>query len=397
MRILKQSTELRSLFQKRKIASSKLKWGVCTMSFVEQELMRFINEIIVPNVDTYELQEAIPLDVIRAMGDRGLLCPLIPKNYGGVEYDLQTIGRINEKIGQASASVRSVLTVQGMVSLAILKFGTEAQKEKWLPKLVSGKVVGGFALAEEEAGCDSSNLSTTYTEVDEEYELVGKKTWVTMGQVASLFLVFARSGEEYSAFLVEKDRIGLQVEDVTGMLGLRASMVANVTLDNVRLPKESLLGRLGSALRFIVPTCLDYGRYTVACGCVGLSQACIDVCYSYVEKRKQFGTKLKDFQMIQRMLAKMVTQTKASRLLCQNAAKLKEEEDFGAITDTCVAKYYASTSVNEVASMAVQILGAYGCLNEHPVERYFRDAKLFEIIEGSTQILEIMIANNYLG
>lgn len=362
----------------------------------KEAALAFAKKKIIPIATESDEKESYPVELIRDMGKQGFLCPHIPSEYGGGELDIYSIGLINEQIGQASASIRSILTVQGMVALAVLKYGTKQQKYKWLPKLSSGEVIAGFALAEEEAGSNSSNLSTSYHEVKKEFELNGKKTWIIMGQLADLFLVFARCGEEFSAFLVERERAGIIVDSVKGLLGLRASMVADVTFSNVRIPKENLLGSVGIGLRFIVPLCLDYGRYTVAWGCVGLSQACVNECFLYTNQREQFGTKIKDFQMIQRMLAKMVALTKSSRLMCWNAAERKEEEDFNSVLETCITKYYVSTVSNEVASLAVQIFGANGCKNGYAIERYFRDAKISEIIEGSSQILEIMIASNYL-
>ena len=363
----------------------------------KEEAKSFAKKKIVPIARECDEQGYYPVELIREMGEHGFLCPHIPEEDGGGNFDIYSIGLINEQIGQASASIRSVLTVQGMVALAIYKYGTKEQKDKWLPKLSRGEVIAGFALAEEDAGSDSSNLSTSYCEVKErEYELNGKKTWITMGQLASLFLVFARRGGEFSSFLVERESAGITVEPVNGLLGLRATMVADVTFSNVRIPKENLLGSPGIGLRFIAPVCLDYGRYTVAWGCVGLCQACVNECFLYTDKRKQFGVRIKEFQMIQRMLAKMVALTKASRLMCWNSAVRKEEGDFNSVLEICVAKYYASKAANEVATMAVQIFGANGCKNQYAIERYFRDAKISEIIEGSSQILEIMIANNYI-
>ena len=241
----------------------------------KEAALAFAKKKIIPIATESDEKESYPVELIRDMGKQGFLCPHIPSEYGGGELDIYSIGLINEQIGQASASIRSILTVQGMVALAVLKYGTKQQKYKWLPKLSSGEVIAGFALAEEEAGSNSSNLSTSYHEVKKEFELNGKKTWITMGQLADLFLVFARCGEEFSAFLVERERAGIIVDSVKGLLGLRASMVADVTFSNVRIPKENLLGSVGIGLRFIVPLCLDYGRYTVAWGCVGLSQACV--------------------------------------------------------------------------------------------------------------------------
>ena len=363
---------------------------------VRELVESFVERKVLPISTECEEKEEYPIELVKQIGEYGFLCPHIPHKYGGSELDYQSIGIINEMIGCASASVRSILTVQGMVALAVYKYGTEEQKKKWLPKLASGEIIGGFALAEENAGSDSSNLFTTYQETENGYQIKGKKIWVTMGQLSDIFLVFARNRNNLTAFLVERYRDGIEVERVNGLLGLRATSVAEVTFSNVIIPKENLIGSEGIALRFIVPTCLDYGRFTVAWGYVGVSQACINECYSYTDQREQFGSKIKDFQMIQSFLAQMIALTKAARAMCRNAAEHLDSSDFNSIYETCLAKYFVSRACNKVASMAVQIMGANGCRNTYAIERYFRDAKISEIIEGSTQILEIIISNNYI-
>ena len=369
---------------------------------IEQDKIRemvetFVEECVLPISTECDAIEKYPVELIKQMGELGFLCPHIPMEYGGSELDYKSIGIINEVIGGASASVRSILTVQGMVALAIYKYGTENQKKKWLPKLSKGEIVGGFALAEENAGSDSSNLETIYQATENGYRISGKKIWVTMGQISNLFLVFAKKDSNFTAFLVERSRNGVEIEPVKGLLGLRATDVADVTFSDVMIPQENILGNEGVALRFMVPTCLDYGRFTVAWGYVGVSQACVSDCFSYVERREQFGSKIKDFEMIQSFLAKMIALTKAGRLMCINAAECLDTGDFNSIYETCLAKYFVSKACNKIAAMAVQVMGSNGCKKTYAVERYFRDAKISEIIEGSSQILEILLANNYFG
>jgi alkylation response protein AidB-like acyl-CoA dehydrogenase len=209
--------------------------------------------------------------------------------------------------------------------------------------------------------------------------------------VADLFLIFARCDDKISSFLVARDAAGLSTEPINGVLGVRASMLAEVRLNACRTPKESRIDHAGFGFSHIATHALDLGRYSVAWGCVGIGQACLEASMSYASERKQFGTYLRDRQLIQRMLTDMITNVKAARLLCYQAGFLKDKKDPKAVLETSVAKYFASTMVTKVANDAVQIHGANGCGSEYPVQRYMRDARVMEIIEGSTQIQQITI------
>lgn len=358
----------------------------------QDEFRKFVNLEILSQADRYDREEQVSGEVIGKLARKGYLGALVPTEYGGREMEMITCGILNEEVGRGCSSLRSLLTVHGMVSQAISKWGNAQQKEKWLPRLASGEVVGAFALTEPQAGSDAKNIMTTVTATAAGYVLNGQKKWITFGQIADLFLVFAQSEGKTAAYLVEKDSPGLSLSPIHGMLGVRASMLAELHFKDCVVAKENLLGRVGLGIPYIAAMALDYGRYSVAWGCVGVAQACLDACLQYTNERKQFGVYLRDHQLIQLMLTDMLTNTKAARLLCLQAGYLRESGDPRAIVDTSIAKYFASTSLNKIANDAVQIHGANGCSSEFPVQRYLRDAKIMEIIEGSTQLQQINIA-----
>lgn len=360
----------------------------------QKHISHFLDTNVIPFVNQFEKQGSFSRGLIQKMGEEGFLGASIPQKYGGSNLNMSQIGILNEEFAKACSSVRSILTVQGMMELSILRWGNDAQRNAWLPKLASGEVVGSFALAEQEAGSDAGNIQMEAIKRDNHYILNGKKIWATMGQIADLYLVFANYNGKNTAFLVEKSPSVL-VEPVDGLLGVRASMIANLTFNNCIVPEENVLGVEGAGLEYIATSCLDYGRYTVAWACLGISQACVDLCIDYVKTRKQFGVALREQQLIQQMITQMVINTKAVRLYCYNIAKLREEGDPDSIIETWSAKYLASKVVNDVVSKAVQIFGANGCFDQYPIERYFRDAKINEIIEGTSQLHEIIIASNY--
>ncbi|MEO1374368.1 MAG: acyl-CoA dehydrogenase family protein, partial [Cyanobacteria bacterium J06635_10] len=318
----------------------------------------------------------------------------LPQEYGGKGMDMITYGILNEEIGRGCSSVRSLLTVHNMVSQALCKWGNKSQKEYWLPKLASGEIIAAFALSEPNVGSDAKSVETTATLAGDAYVLNGKKKWITYGQIADVFLVFAKCEGKPTAFLVEKNSPGLCVKPMSGILGIRASMTAELHFDNCHIPVENKIGKLGFGFSYIASYALDYGRYSVAWGSVGIAQACLSACIKYTNERKQFGVYLKEHQLIRQKITQMIANVKAARLLCYQAGYLKEINNPNSITETSIAKYFASTVATKIANDAVQIHGGNGCSSEYPVERYLRDSKVMEIIEGSTQIQEITIAES---
>lgn len=354
----------------------------------------FVDKEIGPYADQFDREECMPSDVIDKVAQQHYLGAVIAKEYGGQDTDLITFGLLNEELGRGCSSVRSLITVHSMVAYAIQRWGTQQQKDQWLPKLATGETIAAFALTEPRVGSDAKSIETTAVTQNGSFILNGRKKWITYGQIANLFLIFATCDGKPSAFLVARDSPGLTIKPIHGLLGTRASMLAEVHMNDCQIPKENLIGGLGFGFGTVALSALDLGRYSVAWGSVGIGQACLEACLHYTSERKQFDTYLKDHQLIRRMITNMVTNVEAARLMCCRAGYLKETGDPEATTSILMAKYFASTAATQIASDAVQIHGANGCSRDYPVQRFMRDAKVMEIIEGSTQIQQIVIAKN---
>lgn len=373
---------------KMELTKEQLKW--------KAEFQAFADEVVAPSAEMNDREERIDPEVIGKLKENGYLGSMLPKEYGGMELDWVAIGILNEEIGRGCSSVRSLLTVHGMAALAILRWGSDDQRNRLLPRMASGKLIGAFALTEPEVGSDAKNVQTTAVLSDDWYLLNGRKKWITIGQIADIYLVFAQCEGQATAFLVESTSPGFSRTPLTGLLGVRGSMLAELRFDDCKIPKENIIGRIGTGLSHVALNCLDYGRYTVACGCVGLGQACLDQSVSYAARRMQFGAPLGENQLIQKMLTEMTVNVKAARLLCYQAGYLKDIMDPDSIMETWTAKYFAARMLNQTTNDAVQIHGANGCIHDYPVERYMRDAKINEIIEGTTQMHEMLIGMNAL-
>ncbi|WP_413198528.1 acyl-CoA dehydrogenase family protein [Nostoc piscinale] len=360
----------------------------------QAEFRAFVNQEICPDAGKWDRQEFTPPELIKKIAQRGFLGAILPQEYGGQAMDMITYGILNEEIGRGCSSIRSLLTVHNMVAHAVCKWGNKSQKEYWLPKLASGEIIAAFALSEPNVGSDAKSVETTAALVGDAYVLNGQKKWITYGQIADIYLVFAQCEGKPTAFLVEKNSPGFTVKPMSGILGVRASMSAELYFHNCQIPRENLVGRLGFGFAYIAASALDYGRYSVAAGCVGIAQACLEACIKYTNERKQFGVYLKEHQLIRQKITQMIANIKAARLLCYQAGYLKDINDPNSIIETAIAKYFASTVATKIANDAVQLHGGNGCSNEYPVERYLRDSKIMEIIEGSTQIQEITIAES---
>lgn len=356
----------------------------------------FVEGEIVPHAGRWDQDERLPAEVIDRLRSRRYLGAPLPAAVGGTGMDMITYGLLHQEIGRGCSSVRSLLTVHDMVAHALCRWGSAEQKERWLPQLASGEVIAALGLSEPDVGSDAVGVEMAATAGHGCFLLQGRKKWISFGQIAGLFLIVARLDGEPTAFLVARETPGLSIRPITGMLGLRASMLAELQLDQCRVPRDNLVAGVGRGFTPVVATALDLGRYTVAWGCVGIAQACLDASLQYAGERRQFGAYLKDHQLIQAMLATMIANVTAARLLCLHAGSLKDSGDPGAMMETFLAKYFASTMVTRTANDAVQIHGAVGCSSEAAVQRYLRDARIMEIIEGTTQISQITIGRQGL-
>ncbi|QWR77832.1 acyl-CoA dehydrogenase family protein [Candidatus Magnetomonas plexicatena] len=356
------------------------------------EFKAFVNEHVAPFADTFDREQKIPDELIALIAQNGWFGLIVPKEYGGMAADMITYGLMCEEMGCGSASLLSLLTVHGMVIQAILRWGSSVLKERWLRKLAAGEVIGAFALTEPNIGSDASSVETVAVKTETGFILTGKKKWISFGQRADLFMIIAQCEGKPTAFLLEKSTPGFSIAQITDTFGFRAAMMAELTMDNCLIAEENMVGRIGFGVTHVATHALDYGRYTVGWGCVGLARACLEASLKYTAQRVQFGTYLRKHQLIQHMITDMIASITAARLLCFNAGQLKDTGDHRTIMETAIAKYFSSTMVVKAALDAVQIHGANGISCDYPVARYLRDAKVMEIIEGSSQMQQIIIA-----
>ncbi|MEU6852069.1 acyl-CoA dehydrogenase family protein [Actinacidiphila alni] len=354
----------------------------------------FVDTHIMPVADAYDRRGAVPEEIQERIGEAGLWAPFYPAALGGQDLDLVTLGQVHEEVGRGCSSVRSLLTVHTMLSWALLRWGSPAQIEQWAPSLATGAVRGAFCLSEPAGGgSDTAGIRTTAVQEAGGWRLNGRKKWITGGQRADLFLVFARTETSVIALLVPRRSPGVRVIPLEDVLGTRASLIAELEFDDVRLGPDALLGPSSFASGMVLSGTLDLGRFSVASGSVGIVQGCLEASAFYTAQRTVGGSKLRELQLIRAKLTDMVTDVRAARLLCHQAGLLKDAGDPATIMATWVAKYFASTAAARHSTEAVQIHGANGMSADFPVARLYRDAKVMEIIEGSNEIQRITIAD----
>ncbi len=360
---------------------------------------RFAEQEIRPVLAEYEAREEVPLGLLRRMGDLGFFGIVVPEAYGGAGLDYWAYAGLMEELGPYG-SIRTVVSAQqSLVATPILHFGTEEQRQRYLPDLATGRIFGAYALTEPGAGSDAGSLQTQAVREGDHWVLSGQKTFITNGNLADLFVVFAQADPSQghrgiTAFLVERD-LGVQTTPLKGKLGLRASDTATVFLDRVRVPDSHRLGPVGQGLRIALHT-LDHGRIAVAAAAVGTSQACLDLCVRYVQERHQFGRPIGAFQMVQDLLADMAVETEAARMLTYRAIAARDRG--GRFTqEAAMAKYYATETANRNAARAIQIHGGYGFFEEYEVARLYRDARVYTLYEGTSQIQKLVIGSHLTG
>ncbi|MFT6649961.1 acyl-CoA dehydrogenase family protein [Pseudophaeobacter arcticus] len=301
-------------------------------------------------------------------------------------------GHMHQALGAASASVQGVLNVHHMGGSALAKWSSKAQKSHWMPKLLSGEICCAIAMTEPEVGSDISAVQTQARPVTGGYELTGQKAWITCGDFADLFVVIARTEAGPTAFLLPKQTPGLRIDPIDGMLGCRGYMMANLHLEAAFLPEDHLLGRPGFGASHVAVTGLEAGRLNLAWGCVGLAEAACQLALRRAKTRQQFGAAIGDFQLVQQLLARMATDIHAARLMCQSASSARALRQMDAAKQATMAKYFASQMVGRVTRDAQQIFGAEGIGGNSPMALYYRDSRIMEVIEGTTQVLESLIA-----
>jgi alkylation response protein AidB-like acyl-CoA dehydrogenase len=360
------------------------------------EFKDFVALNVEPFAEAWDREQGIPDLVISMLAKSGYLGSSLPPDYGGRGWDIVTFGLLNEALGRGSSSLTGVLTVQAMISMALLKWGTKEQKGKWLPPLAKGEMIGAFALTEPGTGSDIQSLATGFTPEGDHFILNGSKKWISCAQIAAVFLVFGKLEQRPVACLVPRDSPGLRVEPIDDLMGFRAAGLAEIHFNDVEVPSANLVGKPGFALSHVAPVGLHYGRISTACSALGLLRGCFEESIAHAAMRKIGDKSVGDIGMIRSLIARMGTDLEAGSLLCRSACRAEDERLPEVFERTLMAKYFTSRAAVRAASDAVQIGGASGCHGSSPVSRYYRDAKIMEIIEGTTQIHEHLLGRIFV-
>jgi butyryl-CoA dehydrogenase len=371
----------------------------------QQQMIRkmareFAEKEIKPVAGEFDESATFPTDIVKKLGDLGFMGMMVPEEYGGAAMDCVSYAIAVEEISRADASVGVTMSVTNSLACQpIMDYGNEEQKKKYLPDLAQGMTLGAYSLTEPEAGSDAGNVQTTAVLDGDHYVINGTKIFVTNGGKADVIVLFAATDKEagsrgLSGFIVEKDMPGFRPGKKEDKMGMRASNTSELIFEDCRVPKENLLGKEGEGFKIALAT-LDGGRIGIAAQAVGIGQASLEAAIAYSKEREQFGRRICKFQAIQWIIANMATEIEAARLLTYRVAHLKEKGERFTM-EAAQAKLFASEAAVRAAINAVQVHGGYGYMKEYDVERYFRDSKLTEIYEGTSEVQRLVIAASLL-
>jgi alkylation response protein AidB-like acyl-CoA dehydrogenase len=360
----------------------------------------FLDREAVPHRARWDRDESVDLEIIPKMAEIGFFGLTIPEEYGGLGGDYVTYALGMEELGRADSALRGIVSVSnGLFGKSVLGHGTEEQKQEWLPRIADGTTLGCFGLTEPDTGSDAGNLTSRARRDGGDWVINGQKLFITNGTWADVALVFARTGEDgprgVSAFLVPTDTPGFEAREVKGKLGLRGQATAELFLTDVRVPASALLGEEGQGFKIAMST-LDKGRVSVAAGCVGIVQGCLESSVEYATARTQFGRPLAGFQLVQELIAEMSVEADAARLLVWRCADLIDR-GLPFRTEASKAKWYASEAAVRAANNAVQVHGGAGYIDEYPAQKYLRDARVMTLYEGTTQIQKLLVGRAETG
>jgi alkylation response protein AidB-like acyl-CoA dehydrogenase len=371
----------------------------------EQQLIRetargFCAAEITPYAAEWDRSETIDRSIVGKLAELGFLAAALPEEHGGMGLDMVSYALVVEELGRADSNVRGIVSVSnGLYGKSVARWGSDEQKARLLPPLATGEVLGCYALTEPGAGSDPGGLETRAERDGNDWVISGQKIFITLGSWAANALVFARTGEPgprgITCFVVPAEAKGFEARPIKGKLGLRAQDTAELFLDGVRVPDENRLGELGSGFK-VAMSALDHGRISLGAGCVGIAQGCLDASIAYTKERKQFGRSVASFQLVQELLADIAVETEAARLLVWRAAATADRGERHTV-EASYAKYFASEVAVRAANAAVQAHGGYGYIDEYPVGKYLRDARVTTLYEGTSQIQKLLIGRALTG
>ena len=372
----------------------------------EQQLIKetardFSDREIAPRARENDRNEHFDTELVQKIADMGFLGAIVPEQYGGRGVDYRTYGLIVEEIGRGCSAMRTVVSVvTSLVCSSLDRWGSEEQKQDWLPQLCTGEALGCFGLTEPDTGSDAANLKTRAEKIEGGWRINGTKMWISLGNYAKLALVFAQTDPSLehrgiACFLVPTDSDGFSSQEIHGKLGLKGSDTASLGLDGVEVPDSALMGEVGDGFK-IAMSALDSGRYSVAAGCVGICQGSLDASVAYAKERTQFDRPIASFQLVQELIADIVVETEAARYLVWRAGWIKDQGR-PSTTETSIAKLYATEAAVKCANNAIQVHGGSGYVDDYPVERYLRDARVTTLYEGTSQIQKLIIGRAVTG
>jgi alkylation response protein AidB-like acyl-CoA dehydrogenase len=360
----------------------------------------FLDREALPHRAQWDRDESVDLAILPKMAEIGFFGLTIPEEYGGVGGDHLTYALAMEELGRADSALRGIVSVSnGLVGKSILGFGTEEQKQEWLPRICSAESLACFGLTEPDVGSDAGNLSSRAVRDGEDWLISGQKLFITNGTWAEVALIFARTGgpgpKGISAFLVPTDAAGFEAREIKGKLGLRGQATAELFLTDVRVPAAAMLGEEGQGFT-IAMTSLDKGRLGIGASCVGIVQGCLESSVAFAKERTQFGRPIAGFQMVQDMIAEMSVDADAARLLVWRCADLIDRGQPFRV-EASKAKLFASEAAVRAANLAIQVHGGAGYVDEYPVAKYLRDARVMTLYEGTSQIQKLLIGRAETG
>ena len=371
----------------------------------EQRLIRqtarsFCDTEIAPYAAEWDRAESVDRGIVGKLASLGFLAAALPEEHGGLGLDMVSYTLLVEELGRADSNVRGIVSVSnGLYGKSVARWGTPEQRERLLPALARGEELGCYALTEPGAGSDPGSLETRAERDGDGYVLRGQKVFITLGSWAAWALVFARTGEPgprgITCFVVPTGAEGFAARPIKGKLGLRAQDTAELHLDGVRVSADAVLGEVGGGFK-VAMSALDHGRISLGAGCVGIAQGCLDAAIAYTTERRQFGRSVASFQLVQELLADIAVETEAARLLVWRAAATADRGERYTV-EASYAKYFASEVAVRAANAALQAHGGYGYVDEYPVGKYLRDARVTTLYEGTSQIQKLLIGRALTG
>jgi glutaryl-CoA dehydrogenase (non-decarboxylating) len=363
---------------------------------------KFADNEIAPVADKDEVEHRFQRELVNKMAELGLFgCP-VPEEYGGNAMGYLAHAIVTEEIGRVSGSLRVAFNMQTMgTAMSLVKWGSDELKKKYIPALMSAEILGCFGITEPDAGSDTASMATVAIKDGNEYVLNGRKMWITWAPVADMAIIFAMTDKKakhkgMSVFVMDMHAPGVSTITTKDKLGMWACPTGEIIMEDVRVPASNRLGPEGAGFGYLMLELVSTGL-SAAAGGVGSCQAALDAAIKYATERNQFGRPIAEFQMVQEVIARMVAETEAARALVWRCAIQKDRGLVNNMRETCLAKYYASRAADEVPNLALEVLGAYGYSDEYPIARILRDGKVYKILEGSSNIMKMIVATDALG